>query len=487
MKNYLRFFSFALLASCAVGPDYERPQFFSDAEVADSLKLTSAAQYNIPTDWYTMFDDSALNALVLQSLEQSPDANAAVARLKQARAQLRINSVQYFPTVDVDGSYHYTKNSRNIGYALGTDYYQAGLDASWELDIWGGGRRLTESSEALYKAAAADVDSVRLSLTAEVAANYVNMRMAQEQLRIAGQNLELQQDILNVVNDKYKAGLADDGALNQAKYAVETTKSLIPDLKSNIESYRNALETLTGKLPGTMQNELEPADVNIVRKKFKYDINNLHILPADVIRARPDVRISEQKLISENALVGQALSKLYPSVSLSGFLGFQSLEPHNLFSSKSNMYTYSPAVNLPLLHWGALTAAVDIQKASAEEALYSYQNTLLNAAAEIKNAMVSVEQEYDKNRSSRSAVIAQKQVLDITFEKYRSGLIDFSQLLTAEQDLLSSQNAMIASNAAILQKLIGFYKAIGGGYKGMEEKSRPEWAGLGCCAENAAL
>lgn len=487
MKSYFRLLSFVLLASCSVGPDYKRPQFFSDDEVAASLKLAPAAEYKVSTDWYTMFGDSTLDELVRQSLQENPDAGAAVARLKQARAQLRINSVQYFPTVNVDGSYHYTKNSRNIGYAIGTDYYQTGLDASWELDIWGGGRRLTESSEALYKAAAADVDSVRLSLTAEVAANYINMRMAQEQLRIAEQNLVLQQDILGVVNDKYKAGLADDGALNQAKYAVETTKALIPDLKYNIEAYRNSLETLAGNLPGSMKSELEPAKQNIVRKKFKYDVKNLYILPADVIRARPDVRISEQRLISENALIGQALSKLYPSISLSGFLGFQSLEPHNLLTSKSNMYTYSPALNLPLLHWGALTSAVDMQKAATEEALYNYQNTLLNAAAEIKNAMVSVEQEYDKNKASRSAVIAQKQVLDIMFEKYRSGLIDFSQLLTAEQDLLSSQNAMIASNSAVFQKLISFYKAIGGGYKGMEEKSRPEWAGVGCCVKNASL
>lgn len=480
MAKYLSLILLASVAACTVGPDYQRPEKYSDSEISRSLNLQSEAPRKVNKEWYKSFQDNTLNRLVSQGLETSPNAKIAVARLRQARAALQIDAVNNFPMLNAAGSYNYNKNSKNSGYPIVTDYFQTGLDASWELDIWGQERRQTESAAALYKAAAADVENTNLSLTAEIAADYINYRMVQEQLRISEQNLALQEDIFKIVNSKYEAGLENASALNQAKYAVETTKALIPELQYQVEAYKNALSTLVGELPGGLDSVLAADSKNLVRRRFKTDINQLYELPVSVVRLRPDVRMAEYQLISKNANVGAAIAQLFPNVSLSGFLGFQSTKLSNIVGGNGFAYNYVPSVKLPVFHWGQLTQNIELQKGAAEEYVYLYQNTLLNAASEIKNAYTGITREYEKNQAARNAVVAQKKVLDLSLERYRQGLIDFSTILTAEQDLLSSQNNFIASNGAVYQNIIAFYKAIGGGYTGNAEERFKCLSETGC-------
>ena len=466
------------IASCSVGPDYKRPSFFPQEDVAASLHLNKTAA-EIKTDWYRQFNDPLLNSLVSRGLVYSPTVAAATEKLRQARQSLRINAVQNLPTIDADGSYHYVKDSINYGLPVSTDYYQLGLDAGWELDIWGGGRRLTESSLALVRAAGAGLDNVRLTLTAEIAADYINLRQAQEQLRIARENLKLQQSIFELVRDKYNAGLADDIALNQAKYIVDTTRQQIPVFETEVEAYQNALAILTGRLPGMLNAELENPEHNLVSRPFDYDLQRLYNLPVSVIRNRPDVREAENQLIAQNAKIGQAIAEMFPSVSLSGFIGYQSKNLSNLVSSNSYTYSYSPAVSLPLFHWGALYNNVELQKSMTAEQLQLYKSSLLTAAGEIRNAMVSLEKEYKRNQSAAHAENSQKEVAGLTLSKYRQGLVEFNDVLSSQQNLLDSQNARISSNAAIYKDIIAFYKAVGGGYVPRRPKVR-KITPLGC-------
>lgn len=464
--KYFGYLSLCLLASCTVGPNYKRPQFYNDTQIKQSLQLKNTVPSKASLDWYQQFNDPLLNRLVAQGLLESPTVGAAVEKLRQARQTVRINVAKFKPTLDADGSYHKISDSVAYGIPISTDYYQLGLDASWEIDIWGGGRRLTESSLAMMKAAGSNLDNVRLTLTAEIASNYINLRRAQEQLRIAEHNLRLQRDIYDLVNEKHKVGLADDIALNQSRYIVETTRTLIPSLKYQAEAYQNALAVLVGKLPGQFKAALEDKSfANIVQKQFDYDLERLYNLPVSVIRNRPDVQIAEQTLVAKNAQIGQAIAQLFPSVSLSGFLGYQSRNLGHLIGSDTDMFSLSPAVSLPLFHFGALVNNVELQKYVTAEQLKVYQNSILNAAAEIRNSMVNLEQEYRKNTSSRAAVKAQQEVAGLTLDKYKQGLIDFSDVLTSQQDLLSSQTALVTSNSAIYQNIISFYKAVGGGYK----------------------
>ena len=455
--------SVLLASSCAVGPDYKQPEFFSDKDISASLKLSNKTT-EIKQDWYKEFNDPILNKLVEQGLTESPTISAAIENLRQARQSLRITAVQNLPTIDADGSYHYVKDSINYGVPISTDYYQLGLDASWEIDIWGGGRRQTESARALAQAAAANLDNVRLSLTAEIATNYISLRQVQEQLSIAKKNLELQQSIYDLTKEKYEVGLTDDISLKQAEYLLETTKEQVPQLETEVEAYQNALAILTGQLPGRLNNELETKENNLVSRRFDYNLERLYSLPVSVIRNRPDVREAENQLIAQNAKIGQAIAELFPTINLSGFIGYQSQKISNLISSKSDTYSYSPAISMPLFHWGALVNNVELQKSMTKEQEAMYKSSILDAAEEIRNSVVSLQKEYERNQSAVLSEKAQQEVSKLTLDKYEQGLIEFSEVLSTQQNLLDSQNNLISSNANIYTDIIAFYKAVGGGY-----------------------
>ena len=295
-NSLLVFSSMILLSSCTVGPDYRAPGFLPEKQIADSLGLKDTTGRVIPSDWYRQFNDQTLNYLIACGLRDSPNVAAAIRRLREARASLNIAKADYLPVLNASGAFKYDKPGKNIGYELKNNYYQTGLDASWELDTWGGGRRQSEAAQALFKAAAADLDNVRVSLVAEIADTYIGLRTAQEQLRISRENLRLQQDIAELVAEKYRAGLTDDIALNQAYYAVETTQSLIPALEQQISASSNALAILTGVLPGHLSVKLEPVTDNLVSRRFDFDIDAMFNIPSRVVRARPDVRAAEQEI-----------------------------------------------------------------------------------------------------------------------------------------------------------------------------------------------
>nr|QIM10287.1 RND efflux system, hypothetical protein, NodT [uncultured Alphaproteobacteria bacterium] len=452
----------ALLAACSVGPDYKRPEFWDKQALESSLGVVEN-NYPVSVFWYQAFGDETLNWLVGEALRSSPNVKIALSRLHQARYSLNINRVEYWPTIDANGSYNYAYAPKYAELGDKTSYFRGGLDASWEIDIWGGGRRQTESYMALYKAAADNFNDVLLSMTAEVANTYILLRTMQEQLRISNENLKLQQDILATVQAKYKSGLADDAALHQAEYAVQTTKALIPDLEYQEQAYKNALAILLGRLPDSVDG-LELSDINPVAVTFNFDLDRLAEFPLDAVRNRPDVRAAENMLISKNADIGRAVAAMFPSVSISAALGWQGHLFRDLGRSENAAYGYTPAISLPLFHWGALVNQVKLSKSVKEEYVYSYQNALLNAAEEIKNSMVAVEREYEKNTALQKSASSMKKVLSSMKVKYKEGLIEFSDLLSTEQRLLEVQNNLAASRGAVYQKIISFYKAVGGGY-----------------------
>lgn len=440
------------LSSCTVGPDYKADNKFSDKDIAQSLNLVSMDTQ--PTkDWYKGFNDSKLNELITKADSQNLDIKIAFSKLEQARNNLQIAKGAYLPTLDGKGLYSNNYPSKNMGFVIGTDYYETGLNASWEIDFWGKGRRATEAAKATEQLGLFNIENTQKIITADVAKNYVALKNAQENLKIAHKNLKLQLNIYQIVKDKYDAGLTDDLSLNQANYIVKTTSALIPTLESNIESLKNSLFVLTSELPSNWDLEAS----NLVSQKFDYDLNQLYALPIDVVRNRPDVKIAEQQLIAQNAQVGVAVANLYPNINLSGFIGYASINSGKLIEPNSNMYNYSPTLNLPIFHWGQLQNDVKLQKNIKEEYLLNYQSKVLSATADIKSAIKSIESEYKKNIELENARNHAKEIFILSKTKYQSGLIDFSDLLTAMQDYLNAQNNLINSNAEIYQNLINFY------------------------------
>lgn len=453
---------FVLLCGCTVGPDYQNLSVYQDSEISRTLSLQSNCS-EISTTWYEGFKDERLNTLIAHSLNSSPTVLSGLEKLRQARTVAAINRANYLPMLDAAGKYDYSKASKNIGLAADTNYFQLGLDASWEIDIWGAGRRLNEQSKALFEQSFYSLQDIKTSLAAEVANTYFLLKTAQEKLRISKNNLKLQRDIYHTVEEKYKAGLADQSAYNQSLYVVETTKVLIPELEYQIEAYKNALAVLAGTLPDNLPVNVLDTKNNPVNHAFKYDTKKLYELPSSVIRNRPDVKAAEKAMVAQNAAIGQAVAALYPNVSISGLFGFQSSSGSKLFNGDSKAYGYIPAVNLPLFHWGQLQNQVELEREKKAETYQTYRQTVLNAVEELSNAIVATQKEYVRNRAQRNAVYSMQKVLTSMKEKYENGLIEFSDLLKTEQDLLTAQNTLAESNGAIYQNIIAFYKATGGG------------------------
>ena len=450
--------------SCTVGPDYVKPEFFDNQKLIKTLNVNQKQVKPISLQWYEQFDDKILNQMIQQALLNSPNVQIAIQKLKQARYSLMINQTEFLPQLNANGGYEYNYLAEQGRTSQAKeDFYKAGFDAAWEIDIWGGGRRLNEENLALMKAAADNLSDVMLSMTAEVANDYINLRTIQEQLKITKENLLLQQKIYQTVKEKYANGLTDDTALYQADYAVEQTKALLPSLQQQEENYLNALAVLLGVLPGDIP-ELNIHENNIITKSFVFHLENLYNFPISVIRNRPDVRMAENNLIAKNALIGQAVADLFPNVSISGTLGWQTNNFSDLLSSSSAAYGFTPSVSLPLFNFGKLINQVKLNEEVKEEYVYIYKNTLLTAVEETKNAIVAVKKEYEKNQSLSNSVRNMQNVLSSMQYKYRQGLIEFSDLLTAEQNLLTAQNDLAASNGNIYLNIISFYKAIGGGY-----------------------
>lgn len=449
------------LFGCTLGPDYKRPDTISDEQIGAALSVAPDVDAAIDPDWHKAFGDRRLNELIQMALADSPNVRIAVEKLRQARLNLEIQGVQYYPTVDLAGEYTKLKPSKNASSAFKENYYQAGLDVSWELDIWGAGRRAEENARALAEAAAAGLDNVRVTLKAEVINNYVSLRLAQEQLRLLNKNLSLQRQIVALTADKAASGLISRSDLRRIQYDEETIKSKIPDLKTALNAYKNNLTLLTGRLPEQLNSLLEESCENIIRASFKYNLSALYRIPARAVRERPDVRRAEQNLIAQNALIGKATADLFPNVSFGGLFGFQADHLPRLPNHKSRTFTLTPEITLPLIHWGALLNRVETEKSATRQAAQVYRNTVLNAVAEIKNAMISVSEQAAKNQTARNALEKMRDISALTLAQYDSGLISLSETLNILQDLLTARTNLAQGNGAVYQAVVGFYKALG--------------------------
>ncbi len=463
-KNCFPLLIMLLLCSCHVGKEYKNDnKFISDAEIEKNLNL-SKENKNISKHWYHIFEDEDLNTLLKTAEYSNLTVQQAIEKLRQTRLQYAIQSKNNLPMIDSNGSYNYNKTHTQNALATDINAFKLGFDASWELDLWGGGYYLSEQYYELMKSAEFSLLNTKAIIDAEIIINYINLREAQEKRRIALENLTLQKDILQTVNDRYNAGIIDELALNQAQYTVELTRAVIPALDIQIEQEKNTLAELLGVMPENLPINLNKYKRNIVTKPFKYSVKNLYKLPLDIIRTRPDILVAETQIRSQHAAVNQAIAQLYPNLNLSMTFGYISHSGYALVSKNKQNYGYIPGLTTPIWHWKQLRNNVELQKHIEAEDILIYNEAMLTALNDIKNAITAVEESYKINKHKKNSVIKMQNIMKITKEKYKNGLVDFTDLATAEQNLLSVQTDFAESNAQILQNIIAFYKATGGGY-----------------------
>jgi len=458
MKMSKIFFISALFLpcfACRVGEDYQSPNFYTDGEIADELHLKAAN--TLSTDWYKQFNDEQLNDLIRQGLRSGTSVAIAFSRLQQARQNLRINLTQFLPQINAKGGYNYEKASKKTNSSIDSHYYTAGFDASWEIDIWGKGAWQYESDEAKLRAAGYNLANASNLLVAEIALDYVKLQQNLKNLKLLLKNLNIQEDIFATVKQKYDSGLLDEISYRQAEYLLANTKAQIPQYESNVEAYRNSLAILVGILPSKVQIY----STSLFDKEYVHNPQKIYNLPINVIRLRPDVAAAEQNLIAQNAEVAKAVANLYPDISISGFWGYAAQSGSGLFNSRSQAYNYAPLLSMPLLDWNRLQNNVLLQKYIKQENLLQYKQAILNAIGELKNSMVAYENSLKSHKQQNIALGNIKKATDLSRDKFENGLIEFSELLTMQQNLIEAQQKTTNTKADIWQNLIAYYKASG--------------------------
>lgn len=463
MFKYSVIILFLFMTSCSVEEDFNKHTFIKDVDVQKTLKLIPD-ETKIQNNWFEIFNDKDLNTLLYTALSNNFSIKQGIERLQQSRINLAIQSKEFYPQIDAYADYKYNK-ARNRNYlASNINDFSVGFNATWEVDLWGKGKYVSDKYYNIMKEVEYSLFNIKTSITAEIISNYINLRLAQEKLHIAYKNLKLQKDIMQTIKNKFNSGITDSLALNQAEFTVQKTNATIPVLKTQIESYKNSLITLSGTLPQELPINLDKYKKNITSNTFRYDTKKLYNLPLNIIRSRPDVMAAEAIILSQNATINEAITNLYPSLNLSASFGFISSSANNIFNTSNQNHGYSPAISLPIWNWNQLKNNIELQKHIREEYIINYNEVILTALTELKTVITSVEEAYKTNHYSKTAFNKMKNIMNLTKNKYTNGLVEFTDVARAEQDLLEAQNTLAESNAQILQNIINFYKATGGGY-----------------------
>jgi NodT family efflux transporter outer membrane factor (OMF) lipoprotein len=449
-----------ILFSCSVGDDYKKPKFKyvenwkNEKQISDKSKVSVGKNNKTEktSNFLKSFNDEILNKLLEEAKNNNFDIKIAESRILESRAGRKSIFANFFPKID--GSVGARKS--NLGFLTrgsGIEFYESSFDASWEIDVFGGNRRRLEASNANILATQISKDDVIITLQAEVARNYTEVRSFQKQISIAKKNIENQQKILDLITQQNNAGIVSNLNVQQSKALLETTKASLPQLETSLEAAKNRLNVLLGKQPGEIDEMLTKASkIPVASSKIVLDT------PLKSIENRPDIKIAEQDMIAKNALTGAAFSEFFPKITLSGNYGSQNTN----LSSASDVSGYGIKALTPLLHFGAIRAQVDIADAKKQQSYLNYENTILKSLEEVNNNLVAYLNEEKRRASLEKALNANKKTVGLSQSLYKQGVTNYVDVLNSEKLLYDSELSLAQSEALVTKNLIALYKSIGG-------------------------
>lgn len=499
------------LNSCTVGPNYRRPQVSLPATFGKSSGTNASArasrlvlQSASLAQWWQGFHDPQLDRLISAALQGNLDLQIAATRVRQARAQRGIIAGNLFPHVNSSAAYTHIRGSENVSIpfagpsggaagssAAGTDngqtsaanspsprgsggppgisadLYQAGFDMNWELDVFGGTRRGVEAATADLAASVENQRDAMVSVLAEVARNYIELRGAQQRLHVAQENLAAQRQIVELARSTYQSGLTSELDATRAAAQAATIEALIPPLQALISQTTHALSTLLGREPNALAGELQtshplpalPPEVFVG-------------LPSELLQRRPDIRRAERQAAAANARIGVAKSELFPKFSLIGSAGLESTTASHLFDWPSRYFLISPGVTWRIFDAGRITSNIALQQAREDESTLAYRRVILLALQETENALVAYATEQTRLNSLGEAVQQARQALQLARSQYEHGLVEFLTVLDAERTLLTAQDSLVQSEQVAATDLVALYKALGGGWETAPKTTR---------------
>ena len=463
MKTILRstaLFAALVLAGCAsVGPDYHAPK---EAPVTlqgvDPAQQTSAA---FQAQWWKQFGDPTLDSLIVRAAKGSPDLRIAVARLNQARAALGTAKSQQIPDVETGVSYSRSREQQPgfTDQRVTTTAYQAGFDASWELDLFGGIRRSVEAARADAGAGEASLQDAQVTLFAEVARNYFDLRGTQLRIDVAKRDITNQQDSLKVINARVEVGTGAEQDLASAKARLASVEAQLPVLETQAQADQFRIAVLLGERPGELDIDLSPAT-------FKPIDVSLAIGGADeVLQRRPDIRIAERELAAANARIGVAKADYFPHITLGGFVGFLAGRSNDFGGADSRAWQLAPSISWSGLNVQRVASGVRGARARAEEAQANYDRTVLSALEDVDNSLVGFNQQRIRVEKLVVQAKESRRAAELAKLRYDAGRTDYLELLDAERTQLSAEDQLAEAEAGINTRAVSLYKALGGGWQ----------------------
>jgi NodT family efflux transporter outer membrane factor (OMF) lipoprotein len=511
----------AILAGCAVGPNYHTPKTklapaFGELAASNSV-FSSRATTNSPAiTWWRSFNDPELDHLIDEALRENYNLRIAIARVREARYQRSIVAADLFPNVDADAGYLRARGSKNVVLPLGSggsgaggksstspesrsamnsdppgdppsgggsigpnpssnqltpfgkgglpgvtsSLYQIGFDSNWELDVFGGNRRRLEAAADDLAASVEGLHDITVTLLAEVARNYVELRGAQQRLTVAAENLAAQKETLELTLSRANAGLTSRADVTRAAAQLATTSANIPPLQASVRRSIHLLSTLLAKEPDALSVELEtnkplfllPPEVPVG-------------LPSELLERRPDIRRAERQMAAATARIGSAEADLFPKFALTGGVGLDSTSTGSLFDWQSRYFFISPTITWRVFDAGRIISNVALQKANRQESLLQYRDTILTALREVEDGLVAYATDQEHRNALAEALKQNQESLDLIRSQYAHGLVNFLEVLDAQRSVFSTQDQLVQADQSLATDLVTLYKALGGGWE----------------------
>ncbi len=461
--------SICLLQSCAVGPDYKKPEYqvpdFWRIRLVDGL---AAGEAPLATWWQTL-NDPILDSLMERAVAGNLDLKEAFGRIKEARAIRGIATGERWPDVNADGEVTRRRNSEDF-FTVGVDKDRnpdsasdtirgGNVNANWEVDFWGRVSRSIASANAEFEASIEDYRDALVILYAEIASNYVELRTLQERIKVTEFNVETQRGTLGITQARFKAELTSELDVRQAELNLARTESRIPFLRQLAAQSVHRLGVLIGTFPGELYAELTP------QKPIPQPPPEVLMgVPADVMRQRPDIREAERRLAAQTERIGIATADLYPTFFLLGDFGYLGIR-NDLFDGSRKTYSFGPTLSWNIFDGGRVRNRIKAEDARTEQAVARYENTVLKALEDVENAAVAFSEELQRRDSLYRSVVAAEKSVELVSVQYKTGLTDFQNVLDMERSLAEQADRYVESVGLVTQDLILIYRALGGGWE----------------------
>ncbi len=459
------------LGGCTVGPNYVRPEVGVNSSWLESAPALQDEPAEI-REWWTAFDDPVLTRLVQEAYEENLSLRAAGLRVIQARAARGIAVGEFYPQ-EQEIQADYSKNESTKNDANGVpfprpDYQNAGLgfDAAWELDFWGKFRRNIDAADAALLASIADYDDVLVTLVAEVGLTYVEIRTFERRIELAKINVALQRQSLGLTESRYRNGKVSQLDVTEARSTLANTQASVPGLESSLRDAKLSLGVLLGRTPSGLEQALAGGSgIPTAPPQVATGV------PADLLRRRPDVRSAERAAAFQSEQVGIATADLFPSISVGGSFGYRASDAddgslgNNLFESGSRVWSIGPALSWPILNYGRIRNNIRVQDAAFQEAAVNYQNTVLQAAAEVESSLYGFIKSRERLAYLTESAQSARRSLELSTIQYKDGETDFLRVDLAATNLARQEDSQAAAEGRVAASLIGAYKALGGGWE----------------------